>query len=65
MPEDPEPFLTSTQVAAQLGVVPEVIRRWTADGRIECVKTFGGHRRYRQSEIDRILTERTSKVRPS
>ena len=33
-------------LAAKLGVTKESLRRWEAEGKIETIKTKGGHRRY-------------------
>jgi excisionase family DNA binding protein len=44
--------------ARLLGVDPDTLRRWSDEGRIEAFTTPGGHRRFEQSEIDRILDAR-------
>lgn len=41
-----------------LGVAPATLRRWSDDGRISVFTTPGGHRRYRRSVLDRIMTDR-------
>ena len=43
------------EVARRLGVCRCTIRKWTNDGRLPCIRTLGGHRRFRVSDIDRIL----------
>jgi excisionase family DNA binding protein len=52
---DPERLLTPSEVASIFGVNPKTVTRWARAGRIGCVKTLGGHRRYRASEIHRLL----------
>ena len=42
--------------ARQLGVCTKTIRRWDAAGKIQCHRTFGGHRRISCREIERVLT---------
>lgn len=32
-------------------VNPKTVSRWAAQGKITCVRTLGGHRRFRQSEV--------------
>ena len=46
----------SVQLAARrLGVSPHTVRRWTASGFLPCTRTAGGHRRFRQEDIDELL----------
>ena len=44
-----------------LHVSPKTVNRWANEGRIPCIVTLGGHRRFRQSEVRAFLeqTERT------
>ena len=46
-----DPVLTPREVAAIFGVRTTTIARWARAGRLEAVRTPGGHRRYRLSEI--------------
>lgn len=39
-------FLSRVDVAESLAVSPATVSRWARQGRLPCVKTFGGHRRY-------------------
>lgn len=39
-----------------LGVSRSTILRWESQGKIKCVRTYGGHRRIPESEIKRILS---------
>jgi excisionase family DNA binding protein len=47
-------LLTSTDVAALLGVSPGTVKRWSDDGRLECVRTAGRHRRFAQDVVERF-----------
>lgn len=47
----PTALLTSTQAARQLGVGVTAIKRWTDAGTLACVKTPGGHRRFRARDV--------------
>jgi len=46
-----EALWSSADVAAAFGVGVSSIKRWTDQGRLESVKTIGGHRRYRLEAI--------------
>lgn len=41
-----------------LGVDPDTLRRWADEGRIEAFSTVGGHRRFAQATVERILEAR-------
>ena len=57
-PEDqPEELLTPSEVAAMFRVNPKTVTRWARSGKISAIRTLGGHRRFRKSEIMRILDE--------
>ena len=44
-------YLTPGQVARMLGVSPKTVYRWATAGRIPCIVTLGGHRRFRVDDI--------------
>ena len=46
--------MTSTQAAQHLGVTVSTIKRWADSGRLEHVKTAGGHRRFRKSALEKM-----------
>lgn len=52
-----DPLLTPAEVAAIFRVDPKTVTRWAHAGRLECVKTPGGHRRFRNSEVRKLLGE--------
>jgi excisionase family DNA binding protein len=43
--------------ARLLGVSVGTVRRWDTEGMIRSVRTPGGQRRFRRSEIDRLLAD--------
>lgn len=47
-------LLTLKAAAEQLGVHPVTLRRWSESGKIETVRTPGGHRRFPASEVARL-----------
>ena len=48
-------LLTPAEVAAMLRVDPKTVTRWAASGRISSIRTPGGHRRFRESEVRALL----------
>jgi excisionase family DNA binding protein len=56
-PSEPEELLTPSEVAAMFRVNPKTVTRWARSGKISAIRTLGGHRRFRKSEITRILAE--------
>jgi excisionase family DNA binding protein len=52
---DAERLLTPAEVAAMFRVDPKTVTRWARDGRLTSVRTLGGHRRYRESEVLTLL----------
>jgi excisionase family DNA binding protein len=50
-----EVLLTPAEVAAMFRVDPKTVTRWAKAGKITAIRTLGGHRRYRQSEVQALL----------
>jgi excisionase family DNA binding protein len=57
-------LLTPGEVAALFRVDPKTVTRWAAAGRIGSIRTPGGHRRFRESEV-RALLEGEGLIEPS
>lgn len=59
MPEEiaPDALLTPAEVAALFRVNPKTVTRWARAGKIAAIRTLGGHRRFRASEIRRCLED--------
>lgn len=51
----PDALLTPAEVAAMFRVNPKTVTRWARAGKITAIRTLGGHRRFRASEIRRCL----------
>jgi len=59
-----EKLINITEAAKQLGVSIDCLRKWDKNGKLIALRTSGGHRRYRQSDITQlqgIETEETNK----
>jgi excisionase family DNA binding protein len=54
---DPEQWLTPAEVAALFGVHPKTVTRWAKGRRLGFIRTLGGHRRYRLSDVRKLLSE--------
>lgn len=51
-----ERLLTPGEVANLFRVDPKTVTRWAAAGRIGSIRTPGGHRRFRESEVRALLS---------
>ena len=50
-----EVLLTPSEVAQLFRVDPKTVTRWAKAGKLTAVKTLGGHRRYKESEVRALL----------
>jgi len=50
-----EQLLTPSEVAALFRVDPKTVTRWAKAGKLNSIRTLGGHRRYRASEVHALL----------
>jgi excisionase family DNA binding protein len=48
-------LLTPSEVAALFRVDPKTVTRWSQKGKLHCIKTVGGHRRYLMDEVQALL----------
>lgn len=55
-----EKLLTPAEVASLFRVDPKTVTRWAKAGKVSSIRTLGGHRRYRESEIRRLLSASSS-----
>ena len=49
---DAEVLMTPKEVAQRFHVNPKTVTRWAKAGKLTSIRTLGGHRRYRKSEVD-------------
>ena len=54
-----EKLLTISEAAEILGVTMQTLRKWDKDGKLTPTHTLGGHRRYKQTDVDRIVAGMT------
>ena len=50
-----EKLLTPSEVAAMFRVDPKTVTRWAKAGKLTSIRTLGGHRRYKDSEVKALL----------
>jgi len=50
-----EALLTPAEVAEMFRVNPKTVTRWARAGKITSLRTLGGHRRFRESEVLALL----------
>ena len=56
-----EVLLTPAEVASLFRVDPKTVTRWAKSGKLTAIRTLGGHRRYRQSEVQNLLKSNLGK----
>ncbi len=60
---DPK-LLTSAEVAEKFGVSAKSVARWAKEGKLKAAfRTLGGHRRYRESDVEALLVGERFQVR--
>ena len=50
-----EKLLSPAEVALLFRVDPKTVTRWAKAGKLTSIKTLGGHRRYKESEVKELL----------
>jgi excisionase family DNA binding protein len=48
-------YLRTFEVAALLHVAPKTVTRWAVSGKLACIKTLGGHRRYPEDDVHALV----------
>ena len=57
---DQEVLLTPAEVASLFRVDPKTVTRWAKSGKLTSIRTLGGHRRYKESEVKELLSSTTN-----
>ena len=55
MSSEQEILLTPAEVAMLFRVDPKTVTRWAKTGKLTSIRTLGGHRRYKESEVKALL----------
>ena len=55
MHSEQEVLLTPAEVASLFRVDPKTVTRWAKAGKLTSIRTLGGHRRYKDSEVKALL----------
>ena len=55
MASEQEVLLTPAEVASLFRVDPKTVTRWAKAGKLTSIRTLGGHRRYKESEVKSLL----------
>jgi len=55
-------FTYSLEVATLFRVDPKTVTRWAKAGKLTSIRTLGGHRRYKESEVKALLITTTSQT---
>ena len=50
-------YLKPSEVARMLHVSPKTVDRWADEGRIACIVTLGGHRRFLRRDVISVAEE--------
>ena len=60
MSSEQEVLLTPAEVATLFRVDPKTVTRWAKSGKLTSIRTLGGHRIYKESEVKALLLKTTS-----
>ena len=55
MASEQEVLLTPSEVASLFRVDPKTVTRWAKAGKLTSIRTLGGHRRYKESEVMALI----------
>jgi excisionase family DNA binding protein len=55
LPERDGPLLTCGEVAVLFRVDPTTVTRWAKNGKLTSIRTPGGHRRYRETDVRALI----------
>jgi excisionase family DNA binding protein len=58
-------FMAMGDVARLAGVGASAVKRWTDEGLLPCVRTAGGHRRFRRDDVEAFLRARGGAAAPA
>jgi excisionase family DNA binding protein len=53
--DESDVLLTPAQAAAMFAVDAKTVARWAKHGKVTAYRTLGGHRRFREADLRRLL----------
>lgn len=53
--DDEDKLLTPSEVAKRFRVDPKTVTRWAKAGKLSSIRTLGGHRRFKASEVEALI----------
>jgi excisionase family DNA binding protein len=56
--------MTPAEVATLFRVDPKTVTRWCKAGKLSAIRTLGGHRRYREAEVQALLRTQGEPAQP-
>jgi excisionase family DNA binding protein len=56
---EPERLMTPGEVAQFFKVAPKTVTRWALAGKIPSIRTLGGHRRFKESDVLAAMQDAT------
>lgn len=59
-PQGEQDLMTPAEVAALFRVDPKTVTRWADSGKLNALRTLGGHRRYLRAEVEGLLRGATN-----
>jgi excisionase family DNA binding protein len=60
-----EQLLTPMEAANMFRVTPNTVARWARAGKLNAIRTLGGHRRFREADIRALLSRDVPEPRSS
>jgi excisionase family DNA binding protein len=54
-------LMTPAEVAKLFGIAPNTLVRWANQGKLSCIRTIGGHRRFHTAEVLELFRQASTK----
>jgi excisionase family DNA binding protein len=51
----PRELMTGAEVAERFKVHPDTVKRWHSAGKLEAMRTLGGHRRFYADQVEKLV----------
>ena len=63
--DDEDRLINPREVRRMFGVTPRTVTRWASTGKLNAIKTPGGHRRFRESDVRALLEHQPGRIDPT